>query len=567
MRLLKINNIEVDIDEQTAIGIDYQAYDVKSPGKRTVNISNTFSIPKTSNNLAIFGNANNPQSLSDTIYSINYCDYWVNNQQFVTHAKIQVQSIDSRINVFIFEKKDIWDQLKEINIPTFTAQFMIYLWNQKGYYNWAGTHYTGTFNDFIDEFSDTDEGLILPFFYNNLHAPIKYSGGEGRIEDIYTIWLDYFYNDADNQINTNGGHWCAFIKTIFEFIEYTYHVDFLTAGGQVDGNIWDDPVALGFFIPLNEICLTGSGTYSACELAFTTSGSNSVFLPYQNLRDKQDKTLFDLVLAFFHHLNIIVDNLEIEGDEVIALRRFDDLPATAQIVNWSGVASVKSFKPQIDGYSQNNIIKFKSVHSDLTELANSRNITCLNENLNFKDDLFEIDSYIPALEQIIIAIDPVTFEPTYDYVYNLSESESFKSFVFLLKGDWTESNIHVGYLKNGVTLDGNRPLRKVELYDLNSEYQTLESALQYPKFYEVEKWLSPSDIKELEFFKMYYFQELNGSFFLNKITGFNPDKSNAPTTLELLRVSDKTPVLPGEIIPYTDGIGDPYTDGIDDLYV
>ena len=67
----------------------------------------------------------------------------------------------------------------------------------------------------------------------------------------------------------------------------------------------------------------------------------------------------------------------------------------------------------------------------------------------------------------------------------------------------------------------------------------MDSILAYPKFYEIKKWLTISDIRGFEFFKQYYISELNGSFFVNKIKGFNPDKSKDPTTIELIKVSSK----------------------------
>ena len=63
MRLLYINNQLADIDEETAIGIDFQAYDLKDPAKRKLNTSNSFTIPKTANNLNILGNPDNHRPL------------------------------------------------------------------------------------------------------------------------------------------------------------------------------------------------------------------------------------------------------------------------------------------------------------------------------------------------------------------------------------------------------------------------------------------------------------------------------------------------------------------------
>ena len=53
MRLFRINGYDVDIDNNTAIGVTIQSFDFKTPGVRKVNITNSFTIPATINNLNI----------------------------------------------------------------------------------------------------------------------------------------------------------------------------------------------------------------------------------------------------------------------------------------------------------------------------------------------------------------------------------------------------------------------------------------------------------------------------------------------------------------------------------
>jgi len=567
MRILKINNELAEIDDQTVIGIDYQAYDVKQPGKRFVSVSNTFSIPKTARNMSLIGNAGNPQSISTTVYNVNYCSYWVDNQIFIDNAKLRVDSVSDRIYIFIFEKKDIWDQLKEDKWGDVTQDFLAWLVAEKNYPASTGTNFTGTFEDFIASYTGNTEGLTLPFYRGNLGNPIPWSGGEFNAEVSNNITLEYYYNSNPDYIWGHGGHWCAFVKTIFEYIEFTYGVNFLTAGGEVTGNIWDDPVALAMYIPMNEISIIGVGDYADCEIGFYYIGTDAKFLPYKNVRDKPDKSLYDFVQAFFQHLNIIVDDIEVDGLPVIALRRLDDLPTLGEIKNMTGkLTGTPIFKPGFESIARSNYIKFKSVHKDLTPLSNSRNITSLNENLDFDSTLFEIDSYIPGVESFLT--DWLT--QTFDYILSLTEQEAFKTFVFMVNGDLTDYDVSVTYIGIGIegyhTMSALQPLYKAALYDLGSEYLTLESALQYPIFYEVDAWLKPSDIRNLEFFKMYYFKELNGSYFLNKISGFNPDKSLEPTRLELLRISDKTPVLESTLDFWVDGEQDEFTDGEDNYF-
>ena len=87
MRLLKISGKHVDIDEQTAIGIDISCYDVKDPSVRKINTSNSFSIPRTGNNDLLFGLAGNVSATWQQVYELNSVEYYINNEKFITGQK------------------------------------------------------------------------------------------------------------------------------------------------------------------------------------------------------------------------------------------------------------------------------------------------------------------------------------------------------------------------------------------------------------------------------------------------------------------------------------------------
>ena len=101
MRLLRINGEIADIDEDTAIGIDLQAYDFKDPGKLKVNVSNTFSLPATAKTMRILGSPGSPSRVDNTIYSRISVDYQVKNKMYITGGAARVESIKKgRINMF-----------------------------------------------------------------------------------------------------------------------------------------------------------------------------------------------------------------------------------------------------------------------------------------------------------------------------------------------------------------------------------------------------------------------------------------------------------------------------------
>ena len=74
------------------------------------------------------------------------------------------------------------------------------------------------------------------------------------------------------------------------------------------------------------------------------------------------------------------------------------------------------------------------------------------------------------------------------------------------------------------------------MYALDGEYQTIDDMITYPKVYTIKKWLKLNDIANLQFFKRYFVRDLNGYFYLNKISGYNPSKSTEATTIELIKL-------------------------------
>lgn len=546
MRLLKINNTVVDIDDQTAIGIDLQSYDVKEPGKSFIKITNTFTVPKTVNNLSIFGLASDVQSTSTKIYNKSSVDYWIENEQLVKDARCRVDEISDRISLFIFAKPDIFEELKSMKWGQFAGLMLLWLYGDKNLYAPAplGTPYSGTFQGFVDEFGVAagSKGIILPAAWGNLYAQplagtaqfVERQVGGGS--PFYVHYLYSYYEDptgSGEYKESFGGHFGIFVKTIFEFIESHFGVDFGVSQVGLQGNIWDDAVAQALFIDWKYLKIEVSGSAPNYSIYFAAQTDTSKFLPHTDIKDKEDKTVFDFVNAFFQVMNIIIDEVEVSGSKVYRLARFDGIETDADVRDYSGkISGDYTFKPIVEGYGQNNYIKFKTIFEGGEPLTNAKLLSSSNLNADVNVDLFEIDAHVCGVDTA-----------STDSLLILSQPEAFKEFTFMAVDGATSINCYVVWFKAGVIAAANatKALPLARLYDLDSEYNFLEGIIEYPKFYEAKLWLTIEDIRDLQFFRQYFIKELNGSFFINKIRGFNPDKSNEPTTVELIRISDKTP--------------------------
>ena len=516
MRLLKFNNQLVDIDEQTAIGIDFQAYDVAKPGSRKVSVSNNFTIPKTAGNMRMIGFAGNPQSIDNSVYDKIVVDYFNDNMQLIKKGSAQVTEVGERISLLVYEKESFWELMTDYKWPDFLVEFIAWMQEEKSLPS-STAPFVGTFQQFIDGYINTSEGLFLPFFIGNL---AKHEVSSVFIEDTSKLWLKY--NAASSPETSFGGHWCIYCKTIFEFIESKYGVNLSVTDNTIDYNIFEDAIASTDYVRAGNISIE----YTPTGFYFSANASG-VFSPEKTTNDKESKSLYDFVNAWFQRFNCIIDKAKTtDGTTKYVIRRFDDI-TNAPIIDLSGKRQGDyTFKPIIDGIKQTGYIKFSSVYEGLDELTNSKKISCYNKNIDpggADNALFSIDTYIHGSVKV-----------GGDVVPDLSLNDSLKTFEFFISQGQASTTVKA--MENGVERTANVILPIARTYDLSSEYVTYAQMVQYPKAYTIKRWMSLVDIDKIVYFARYWIKELNGYFFINKISGYNPQKSQEATTIDLVKL-------------------------------
>lgn len=577
MRLIRVtdedsNVYTLDIDDSTSIGIDFQAYDFKEPGKRKIKISNNFSVPATANNLRIFGFPGNVHTISDRFYQKWYIDYYIDNIHLVKNSRMKLDKIsleENRIELFIFERKDIWEDMRNLLWPDMIPELLVWLRDVKGYpvrVGGSSTHeFGGSMQQFLGQYIGNTEGLTLPYYYGNL-ARFQEFGKTWFTEADFAFseyWWGmislYTYSQNPNEVTdvyyAEGGHFCIFMKTFFEFLEYKYGYNFYTSGDSFLGNIWDDTIIPKVYTPVRDISVYANDDFNVWAFFQRNDSFPGYFYPYKDAGDKVDKSVYDCVMAFMQHFNIVVDEGDNETD--IKLLRFDDIVTNGTVYDWSGLASRPLFRPYVAGYGQKSYIKFASVYDGGPEYLNAKEITCGNHALDPEADLFEIDAYIPAVSAQWGA-------PVLDMEEALN---TFEFFVNAATPQFVANRVKCWNRSNTIEEHCELNLYKATIISLDSEYAAIEAALLKPEYYELEKWLTLSDMIKFKPFNLYYFREVNGTCYINKISGFNPDKSTQPTKLEVIKLTNKAPEAVYNTNYWTDGIGDPFTDGVTDNYI
>jgi len=522
MRILRINGYDVDIDEKTAIGITFQKYDITDPATRKIKFSNTFSIPNTAKNLNIIGYGNNSQTLSTKIYDKFTCSYWLDNVNLIDEENLRITEINDRINFYLYQKESFWDEIKNYRWVDMIEDYLQWLYDEKNWYVLTddnSNYYSGTFASFIGEINTSD---YL------------------RLSHLYT---DITISDFEQP---PGGNLCIFIKSIFEFLENKYSISFNLTSTE---NVWSDVYASNIYVWASALLIVNFNLEDKWAISRINEGneSTSFSLAFNNL----DKSVYDLVKSFMQLFNLVIIDDYVDNVYTIDLFRFDDIQNKDTIKLPGKIWLEKTkFKPYIKGFEQNNYIKYESVPENFGDTYGAINIPCLNKNLNEVSDLFKIDAYYPA----------ISLNSDNDAIINLVNENAFETFVFLISDNQTTSAITINFGSPPIgTYIGALPL--AANYGIANEYLFIKEILEYPRFFEIEAWLSIADIFNLDFFKQYYIPELGGSYFINKISGFNPEKSNKPTKLEVFKVSDK---VPKPVDVYLESF---YVDGVENAFV
>jgi hypothetical protein len=538
-RILKINNQIVDIDEQTALGIDLQTYDITEPAQPKVSVSNSFTLPITNNNRYIFGFADSPYNISDyTMYEEMTFDYWVDNEQLVKSARARVIGIKERITLFIFEKQNIWDRLKKTNLRELVNDFLTFVIFKKDFFR-----FDGTLKELLTFFSGNDPDVV-PYKFsrcNSLLSIYNPVGTETPLEDYSSLWLSYDDDNDDQTQPIAGGHIFIFCKSLFEFFEYKFGVSFST-NDEFAANIFYDDVAKQTYTNVfPELTVSYSDAVGDEGWRMNINGSfkqqfadGTIKEVFGNIeKPLADYTCFDFVSAFIKTFNCIVDSVE---PNVFKIRRFDQLETDAQTVDFSknlDADDIPEFKPEISGIAQENKVKFSSVYDNGSEDVNSRIVECNNLNIEATNDSFvDINFHIPV----------INIKDQDDAFVNLGSEESLQTPSILIDGAKNLSAFTVGVkdivLGTEIANFAVDEIPTTQLVGLADEYQLYEKIINRPYVLNIRKWLSITEVANLEFFKLYSIPILGGSFFINKISGFNTESKQA-TEISLIKINNK----------------------------
>lgn len=563
MRILKINGKIADIDEKTAIGIDLQAYDFKEPGQLKVNVSNTFSIPATAHNRLLLGNAGSPHRVDNTIYQRINIDYQVRNTLYIKQGAARITSIKGgRINLFVAQRPGFIDEMKAMSFNSFIRNWFDNVLTNNSY---------TTFQAFVDAYRGGTNGVIMPALIGN-HADVP--DADGRVVE----YIGYFdgtnlkneitlsiQNDNKGYISI-GGHFCVYVERLFKYIEEYFAVDF-NSQLAASYNLFTDNVFKSLFIPARNISVfTGVDNY---RLAWLTEGGFFKFMPHSDLSPYNGVTVYDFFITTLKLLGYGVELLDNGSYEMVRLDKISTVLTKSDLLPGlleSEIDENIEYIPAAEGYGKENIIKM-SPSSGINEFTGARFIYSNNENTEVRKELFKLDAFIPLLfEQSSQFVPDMRAEETFAKITYMRSSGNLLPFTVngryrvTTEGDfegfprWVNTQRFEGkYIIDDPELQATAQLYTPEIYTVASEYDFLDGVVNSPESYKIKRWVTASQLEGFRKIAPYYVPELGRWVFVNKIKGFNPEKSKAPVEFELIKLPwVRMPQLPAKPVEISD---------------
>lgn len=578
---------DVEIDDQTVIAINFQAFDFKKPEERLRSHTNNFSIPATAKNLQFLNFPNSKNNLIITapdrsIYNPILATYQLDNTIIFYKSSISIDEIsNNRINITITDNnqkyrgidllKSIYWDLNASSINTNSLVLLYLRYVKTNYINdlpLDDSKFTGTWLQFYTNYIANNTYMKVGSFVTNL---FDVKGDNDAIYEDLTNYRFYLDSDSNDDNNGYGARFCIKTDLLFYVINW-YYQNYSSGEFQFDvtnyiGNPLSGEYSSGItnnYIFCPSILVyrenpQGGGIYDWYFTLRSVLDDESLhFAAMQDQTDKPNKTAYDLLICCCQKFNWFLkedfDNQNNSTINLYSLNKINDYE-NDNVVDWSSnFKSIKKFKPVFEKLYRDNYVGFKKIYEGGTYKNGAYIIYSKNDNLDKEGVYNEINAYFP----------PIRYLTEFDVIPILNKNTAFDEFVFLSGTGYEDYFVSMYY---GTEIVSATPFL-ISRDSINYlDWENTAKILEYPRVFEIEKWITLDEIKNLNFFNQYYFEQLGGSFYINKITGYNPMKSYDATTLELIQVSRKIPNnnitqnawTDGDDVEFTDGMGITFT--------
>jgi len=495
-----LNNNELTLFPETAIGITIENFNISDLSNRKIDRTNVIRVPKAGNEIA-FEFASLPNAPTDFAYNDYDFDLIVDGIKIYENGRAFIIGEDPEsYTLNITNNKNIIDLLKSINLADL--------------YDGDTVTITNT-TDWKDLFAEKTNGFKIDIMFRQGDPTVDTYDFVSSLS-LLSIYLD----------------------TILDKIESEYP-------GEItfSGDLLAEADFIAMRIPMVQ-----------CNIKRTPPSTDYIL---QDIIIHRSLTAWDLIKII---LQLFCGVFNIDGIN-LEMQKFNDLDVTTPI-DWSGKLVSSSKKFAIPNIAQKNYIKY-AVAENVDELNNAAVIECNNENIDFEKDLAVMKSKLFELRDVFSFYSNASTEPLFAIqlpaLKNLPSSPT-TAIPIEISGvsdlqivvDSSEYlgqplTVRLTYLSfvgatwdfdqesGNITVDADTTI--IKYYDPTPNYSLIQTMLTDPVFYEAELLLNIVDIHEFDHFKAVRIDELEGIFYVNKIIDFLATSPGTPTKVELIKIT------------------------------
>lgn len=494
-----LNSEEIRMFPDIAIGITIENFNISDISNRKIDRTNVIRVPKAGNE-DIFEFSSLPNAPTDYAYQDYDFDLIIDGIKIYENGRAFIVGEDeSSYTLQITNAKNIIDLLKSISLATL--------------YESDDILFTNT-TDWLEVFRGKTVGFKIDFLYHE----------DDPDADAY--WWHVRWN-----------YLSIYVSTILAKIAADFDVSF-------SGDLLSESDYEEMRIP--------------CVSANITRDKLATNMYIQDLIIHDSLNAWDLLKII---MQLTCSVFKIDGTD-IELQKFNDLDVTTPI-DWTGKMVSKTKKFSIPDTAQKNYIRH-TVANNIDKNQDGGLIECNNLNLPYEKDLatmkdklfpfWDINSfYTNASAYPLLGIELEKKDTAMNAVDgSLERVSGLKDLIILVDSDeYLGQPIAITFhyaWKNSVTelwqytsLNGNLVVDAdttiVEYYNPTANYSLIETMLTDPVFYEVELLLNIVDIQTFDHFKAVKIDELEGLFYVNRISDFLATSPGIPTKVELIKIS------------------------------
>ena len=513
MKRIEINGEFADLSEES-IGLNWQYFDVSNPGVRINPFTSTIKLPFTARNKRLLGYGDAIGGNMDGIRAVANVNYWLGAYKVISNGYLKVTEIDKAYICSITAKNSTVDLLENLTFKEILDDAAVVF----------GTTISAT----LASLRDGTSGWLLPrVLYDNITSSIWNIGGGFGVAVRHELWIK--------------------ISTLFDHIENLTGVSFkIIEDGDVldlaDSVIYTDYLSKMYTPTWKYHLLKSQANFLTTSLQET---SGRLFTEDKRIETPLLKIFGGLSpWSFIKSVAQIFGSIIEVSNNVITIISLNELKKFTP-VNLSG--KVEKYKKSINipGVEARNIVGYKITDN----LPNSfgRILITADVKPDVEKELFVFDLCLPGM--YVPSLYMSTSQTFFNTNYGSNQDLATRPLILFDGGDSVSTTVGYG----STTATGWGPITTPAYYGtvnlkvltylpLTGFYTEYQKWLTAGIYFEADVALNLFDFMRLRPYKLVWIPELGGSFFVNKITNFDP-YSGKPAKMQLVKADVTVPAI------------------------